>query len=193
MKKTEVVKLITVTATLWPTFRGPQTDDEMDLAVETWRAVLDDVPPDLAVAAVHALATSGREFAPPVGVIRQKAVQLVAAAIGQMAPSVDEAWAEVRQKASELGYMNGPPAEWSHRAVDDAVAAIGWREICHSTNPEALRAHFMKLYGSAVDRAAEQRDMPAAVRETAARIGHRLPELKAALQEDGYPVDEVGA
>ena len=177
MKKTEVLKLVTVTKTLWPNWKGADTADELALAVDTWQAILDDIPTDLALAAVRSLATSGREFAPPVGVIRQKAVQLVSAATGGNAPDVDEAWAEVRHATSSRGYMAGQP-DWSHPAIAAAVHSIGWKDLCHSTNHDALRAHFFKVYGTAQARADAERDLPPAARAVAElHVGRRMPEL----------------
>lgn len=180
MKKTEVLKLIVVTKTLWPNWKAPETTEETNLAVETWQAILDDVPAELAAAAVRSLATSGREFAPPVGVIRHEALQLVSRADGSAAPGVDEAWGEVQRAARTRGYAAGAP-DWSHPAVGNAVESLGWRDICHSTNPEALRAHFFKVYGAAVDRGNRDRHIPNAVADLAQRvsIGHRMPELNS--------------
>ena len=177
MKKSEVLKLVTVTKTLWPSWKGGDSPEELSLVVDAWQAILDDIPPDLALAAVRSLATSGREFAPPVGVIRQKALQLVSAATGGVAPDVDEAWAEVRLAASSRGYMAGQP-EWSHPAVGAAVRSIGWKDLCHSTNHDALRAHFFKVYGTAQARVEAERDLPPAARAVAElHVGHRMPEL----------------
>ena len=175
MMKSEVLKLVTVTQTLWPNWKGPETADQMTLVVDTWQAILDDVPTDLALASVRALATSGREFAPPVGMIRQKAVDLVSAAGGDRAPDVDVAWGEVRQAAASRGYQAGQ-ADWSHPAIAAAVASIGWKELCHSTNQDALRAHFFKVYGTAQARIEADRDLPPAVRAVAElHVGHRMP------------------
>ena len=177
MKKSEVAKLVTVTQTLWPNWRAPDNETGFALAVETWGVILDDVPEVLALAALHSLATSGREFAPPVGLIRLEALQLVSRADGTAAPDVDVAWGEVQRAASQRGYMAGEPG-WTHQAISNAVFALGWRDICHSTNPEALRAHFFRIYGTAATRAERERNMPPSVVATAqAQIGYRMPEL----------------
>ena len=178
MMKSEVLKLVTVTQTLWPNWKGPDTADQMGLVVDTWQAILEDIPADLALAALHAMSTSGREFAPPVGMIRQRALQLVSNATGDRAPDVDLAWGEARQAAASRGYQAGQP-DWSHPAIAAAVQSIGWKELCHSTNQDALRAHFFKVYGTAQARIEANRDLPPAARAIAElHVGHRMsPEL----------------
>jgi len=172
MKKTEVLKLVTVTKTLWPNWKASESADELALVVDTWHAIIDDVPADLALAAIHALSASGREFAPPVGVVRQKALALV-----DDTPDVDLAWGEVRRSAQYRGYAAGPP-DWSHPAIAAAVDAIGWRDLCLSSNSEATRAHFFKVYGTAALRSNAERDLPPAARAVAElHVGRRMPEL----------------
>lgn len=179
MKESEVIKLVTIAQALWPNWRAPSEPDTFRLAVEAWGAILGDVPAPLALAALHSLATSGREFAPPVGLIRLEALQLVSRADGTAAPDVDVAWGEVQRAAAQRGYMAGEPG-WSHEAISNAVFALGWKDICHSTNPEALRAHFFKVYGSSAARAERERNLPpsvVAIAQAQARIGHRMPEI----------------
>lgn len=62
----------------------------------------------------------------------------------------DQAWAEVLRQVRRVGYYGVPV--WSHPAVADAVAALGWQTICTSDNQEADRAHFMRFYERAHDR-----------------------------------------
>lgn len=62
----------------------------------------------------------------------------------------DQAWAEVLQQVRRVGYYGVPV--WSHPAVADAVAALGWQTLCTSDNQEADRAHFMRFYERAHDR-----------------------------------------
>ena len=163
MKKSEIVKLILATGTMWPHWKAPEQPDTLDLAVGTWHVVLEDIPEGLAFAALHSLAASGREFAPPVGVIRQTAVQLSIRARGEECPGIDQAWTEVQTQIRRFGYQH--PPDWSHDAIERAVAAFGWRELCLTDNQDAARAHFFRLYQSIVDRIERDEHTPAAVVE----------------------------
>jgi hypothetical protein len=56
---------------------------------------------------------------------------------------------------------------------DDVAAvagAIGWDAICDSENPEALRAHFLKLWNDHSSRETAQRRLPESVREGQKRL-----------------------
>ena len=87
----------------------------------------------------------------------------------------DEAWREVVTAIRRVG-MYGVP-HWSHPALADAVAAMGWTTLCQSTNPEADRAHFVRFYQSAVTRQREH-----------TLIAQLSPALREALQAIGQPV-----
>lgn len=87
----------------------------------------------------------------------------------------DEAWAEVRRQIRAVGYYGCPV--WSHPAVAEAVAAIGWDTLCLSTNPEVDRAHFLRFYAAARQRTQAQQQftaLPATLRQALGTIG--VPE-----------------
>lgn len=69
---------------------------------------------------------------------------------GKGPPDADQAYAEVLRAVSRWGSRATP--QWSHPAVSEAVDAIGWRDICMSDNPPALRAHFERAYVAAKKR-----------------------------------------
>lgn len=77
---------------------------------------------------------------PSVASIRRR----VASRAGVLAPTGLEAWAEVTEQSSNGGRSRSP--EWSHPAIADTVRAVGWYTLCSSTNPEAMRAQFLRLY-----------------------------------------------
>lgn len=92
---------------------------------QTWHAILGDVPTPEVEAAVKELVASGREHAPPVGVILATAVDRAA--------SVPE-WDEVRDEILRMVRARGrtyPPSlvDWSHPAVA-AFMANAWDEWC---------------------------------------------------------------
>lgn len=66
-------------------------------------------------------------------------------------PDVDEAWGEVLRQIRAVGYYGQP--QWTHPAIAETVAALGWQELCMSDNAVADRAHFGQFYGKARTRA----------------------------------------
>lgn len=66
----------------------------------------------------------------------------------------DEAWREVVTAIRRVGMYRTP--SWSHPALAETVAALGWNTLCESENPEADRAHFLRFYASAATRQREQ-------------------------------------
>lgn len=97
------------------------------------------------------LATS--QYFPSIAALREAYI----AVSGHRPPSLDEAWREVIQAAKSVGASSMP--KWSHEAIADAVAALGWRDICMSDNATALRAHFFKVYDHAA-KAVLERALP---------------------------------
>ncbi len=71
---------------------------------------------------------------------------------GALPPDVDLAWGEVQLKLRTIG-SRGIPL-FTHPAITEAVAAMGWQSLCNSTTPMADRAHFAKFYASTSKRAA---------------------------------------
>jgi hypothetical protein len=57
--------------------------------------------------------------------------------------SADEAWVEILGAINDHGYAGYP--EFSP-LVREAVLQVGWRDICMSTQPEAIRRSFVKAY-----------------------------------------------
>lgn len=152
MNKIEVLKLMGATRMLWSSWKdAPSTKEEASLMGDVWLTVLDDVPLGLAMAALQSLSVEGREFVPPVGVIRRHAILLRARQNGDLPPSVDEAWGEVRQHIVRHG-RSEQPTQWSHSAVGEVVASIGWFELCVGQNADTVRAHFRTFYTEAVQR-----------------------------------------
>ena len=94
-------------------------------------------------------------------------------AIEPDAGSAADALAAVRKAVRIYGYMRGAEALASLPSDAAAVAAaIGWDAICDSENPEALRAHFLRLWQEHTSRETTQRRLPASVREGQERLQH---------------------
>ena len=83
---------------------------------------------------------------PSIATIRRR----VATRLGSLAPSPSQAWGEVTQQADQIGRASLP--NWSHPAIGETVKAIGWFAICQSTNPDTMRAQFMRMYEDAQKR-----------------------------------------
>jgi hypothetical protein len=66
-------------------------------------------------------------------------------------PSAVEAWAEVQQAFGAHGRAGVP--EWSHPLIAQAVAVVGWRRLCDSTDQTGDRIGFTRLYDRLVERA----------------------------------------
>ncbi len=88
----------------------------------------------------------------------------------------DQAWAEVQQKIRTVGYYRHPT--WSQSAIAQVVEALGWQNLCLSTNPEADRAHFLRFYATARLRARHRQhwaQLPAPLRQALATLGKPDP------------------
>ncbi|HZY58940.1 MAG TPA: hypothetical protein VFE56_04205 [Candidatus Binataceae bacterium] len=104
----------------------------------------------LAERAVAEIIRSPREFAPPVGVICDRAARLALERGGEQALGAEEAWAELSAAIRSHG-MYRPP-NFSSPALVRTVAAMEWAEICSNPNLEATRAHFFRLFTAFQDR-----------------------------------------
>lgn len=105
---------------------------------------------------------------------------------GDHAPDPDQAWTEVRLQVAKVGVYREP--SFSHPAIAQAVLAIGWREICASTEPGVERAHFFRAYDSTVRRHQVVTHSSLA-REIAGEVRERLTvRRKHEINAHGAPV-----
>ena len=87
-------------------------------------------------------------------------------------PDPDQAWAEVQHKIRTVGYYRQPT--WSQPAIAQAVEALGWTNLCRSTNPEADRAHFLRFYSIAQKREQHRQEwaqMSPSLRQSLSMLG----------------------
>jgi hypothetical protein len=147
LNRAEVIQLVTVVKALWPGWaQAPATRAEFETTAATWLALLGDIGPNAASAAVQSLSAEGRDFAPAVGVIRRRAIELVDDAAGTAPPAAAEAWREVRELIRAGAY----PQTFAHSLVTDVVTAIGWWSLCNGDEGVG-RSNFLRLYAEAVD------------------------------------------
>lgn len=133
------------------------------------------------VAAVDALAIESPRWFPGPGELRTRALELGSPEGG--APGPDEAWGEVVRERSRAGQYVGTALSdrtlsFSHPAIAAVVEALGWAELCTSTNEVADRAHFVRLYAERVTRLRVDRATPPSVAAAIARAAGAtaLPE-----------------
>lgn len=144
---------------------------------ETWESLLLDLDHIATAAAIQTLATEGREWPPPPGVVRKKVCDLV-----NPLPSADQAWGEVREQIRRVGSTRGmagaPEVVWSHPLVGQVADRMGWQELCMSTNEMADRAHFLKMWETASSRERTATALPPATRQALEARGIALPNLR---------------
>lgn len=186
MERSEILQLLLYAGEVFPTLQLPTTRERVELRVQVWAEHLEDLPQPV----VHAALTLPEwgDFCPSPARLRVAALRLAGA---DLAPDADEAVAEIMRAIHKLGWQRVP--EWSHPAVAGTVEAFGgWLALCESEHPESLRAHLLKLYGTAAHRHARTETMAPAVLELLAGVlpaieDHRPAELPV---PDPEPVED---
>jgi ribosomal protein L29 len=167
MTPAETAEFLALMALLW---RGVVVDEP---TVAAWARFLGDVTPEEAGTALELLAAT-RPFPPTIAEVRQAVARLRAPEAAQILPA--EAWAQVRREIARVG-VYGEPTELSP-LVRRAVETLGWREICLSENPEAVRRQFLEVYEAYRRRVLEAAAVSPALR---ARLFPDLAEARGAV------------
>ncbi|MHC1762112.1 MAG: replicative helicase loader/inhibitor [Negativicutes bacterium] len=149
MTRQEVCALVALASSSYPTM---QSRDPRPI-VEAWALMLADLDAVVAKAAIIKVRRESKFF--------PSVAQLVAAAAEldprlAKLPTTAEAWEEVESLIQTVGPYRAP--EYSCDTVKRAVRAIGWQHLCMGENPEADRAHFLRLYESMRSRYREDRE-----------------------------------
>lgn len=170
MTKAEVAKLLAFITATYPNV------DIRDGTVEAWHELLGDLPWEVALAATKkVLAEQEIPCLPAVGKIRQAAAQISLPWL--LAPA--EAWAMVSRTVSKYGFYRKEQALATlPQEVRQAVECVGWENLCHSEEPEIIRAQFLRVYEQYAVRARQEITTPPDVRSVIDRIAeqHGLPE-----------------
>lgn len=162
MNTQDVTDLMSVITANWPNYKPSVA------TLVIAEQMLADIEPEFAAVAVLQLAVDHPEFAPGPGLIRARALEVKGVSVGD----VDEAWGQVRAAIAHYGYLRQP---WfADPAVTAAVDAFGWQELCASTNIEATRAHFFRIYESVARRGRRQATQPPAAAELLEKVSARL-------------------
>ena len=133
MNREQTASLIAVLCAAFP--HVPVTRE----TVEVYHAALTDLNYDACNAAIREMLLTVERFPPP-ATIRRK----VAERAGVLAPAPGEAWGEVLTQARVVGARNRPV--FTHPAITRVTDQIGWGDICMSTSPDTVRAHFLRAY-----------------------------------------------
>ena len=133
MNEREAASIVAVIAAAFPSWNASRE------TVAVYVDALDDLDFEETRAAVRDLLLTEDRW-PTIAGIRRR----VASRAGALAPSPSQVWSEIQQNASTIGRGSSP--EFSHPAILEAVRAIGWWNICSSSNPETMRAQFLRIY-----------------------------------------------
>jgi len=149
MKRQEICALVALASSSYPSM---QTRDPKPI-VEAWSLMLSDLDAVVAKAAIIKVCRDSKFF--------PSVAQIVAAANEldpriEKLPTAAEAWEEVVRLIQNVGPYRAP--SYSCDTVKRAVRAIGWQQLCMGENPEADRAHFLRLYESMRSRYSEDRE-----------------------------------
>ena len=157
----------------------PNAPDISDELITLFERMFADIPPALLEIAVMQHIAE-KQFFPVVAELRNMALDL-GNRVMSTAPTAAEAWREVTEKVASIGSYGQP--EFSHVLVQNAVACIGWQNICQSETPGVERAHFLRIFEQLVERAArDARMLP-----QSKRVRELLTGISAGeLPPDGY-------
>ena len=149
MNRQEVCALVALASSSYPSM---QTRDPRPI-VEAWALMLSDLDAVVAKAAIIKVCRDSKFF--------PSVAQIVAAANemdprNEKLPTAAEAWEEVERLIQSMGAYRAP--SYSCDTVKRAVRAIGWLQLCLGENPEADRAHFLRLYESMRSRHRENQE-----------------------------------
>lgn len=135
MTKGESMKLLAMLRAAWP-----RQEVGADTA-EVYAEMLKDIPFDEASAAVRRIVQTSKWF-PAIAEIREQ----VAESRSALDPP-ELAWGQVQAAISKIGAYHQPL--FSNPAIQRAVKALGWRQICLDENLSATRARFIDAYRAA--------------------------------------------
>jgi hypothetical protein len=145
-------------ALLVATYPVPAWSDE---TADAYCTFLADLEPDAVQAAVVAW-IQAHDQRPSVAALRAAVRrQLEGAEVIPLELEPEDAWGYVVKCFSRVGRYRdfaGRPL------VMRAVEIIGWETLCDSDNPEADRAHFLRVYAALLTRTREQRHTAAGLR-----------------------------
>ena len=188
MTRDETQLLLGILRTAHPRFYAnlQPNSDEFHQTVTLWHKMLQDVPWEVANAAIYKLLATN-EFPPAISEIRK----IVADITNPVLPDEGEAWGEVIRAIRNYGYTRPEEAlDSMSEPVRLAVKRMGWMELCKSENEIADRAHFMRIYSTMTKRIQEDRMIPSQLREVIEQLSEKFdcsnPSDKRHLQSVSF-------
>lgn len=134
MTNKDAVALVGMLFAAYPRFEAPKA------TIQLYQQFLTDLDVNIAKAAIVKHITTSKYF-PTIAEVRDAVISLT-----NTVPCAADAWSEALKQISVVGTSGIP--KFSHQAVQKAVKAIGWRNICMSEEIGVERAHFLKIYES---------------------------------------------
>ncbi len=152
MKKAETIKMLAYIASTYPRFEIKEN------TAEIWHELLEDLPVDVARAAVKRLICQS-PFPPSIHEIRAKAADIMTPPGEQVSPI--EAWGEVLGAIQRYGmYGEKKAMESMTPQVGQVAKMMGWRDMCMGENLSVTRGQFLKMYAQAAEGTYQTRLLP---------------------------------
>jgi len=170
MTQKETSILLGMLRVAYPRFYAEISPEDITVSVGTWTMMLSDTTLEVATVALQRLIATSK-FPPTIAEMRES----IATVQYPSLPDAGDAWGEVNDAIRNYGYYRQAEALASMREpVRLAVERMGWRDLCMSENGMADRAHFLRIYESMEKRTKEQNLLPAALKDTIAKIGQAM-------------------
>ena len=133
MNKQECAILVGMIASAYPSWKPTQE------TVAVYVELLADLDKNEAQNALRSLLMAS-EFPPSVAAIRKKVLEQM----DGLPLTKNDAWELVMSQVRKYGIYERPTFE--DKIVSQVVHAIGYRELCLSTNTDTIRSQFFKMY-----------------------------------------------
>ncbi|MGC9100875.1 MAG: replicative helicase loader/inhibitor [Caldisericum sp.] len=127
---------------------------------QVWYELLGDLDFEVVKIAVETLVLQS-SFVPTIADIRKKVLEIT-----NPIPDASEAFLEVREAIKKYGHEGGSLAlKHMSPLTAEVCKRIGWRNICLSENPEAIREQFFSLYSELRDKAEKDLLVPKHIKQ----------------------------
>lgn len=154
MTEDDIVMLWVYSAEHWENFNVARDDRLRGVKMKAWLDELGDLELNVVHAALVAL--GDREFIPPLGQVRAKALELASGA--PRVPDHDEAWSEVMDGMRRHGRRQKPT--FSHPVISEVVDQFRWVNLCNADDLDVLRGQFRRAYETARARFIQESQPP---------------------------------
>lgn len=149
-------------------------------ALELWYRQLYDIPYSIAETFLQKWVATNK-WSPSIAEIREGCIVITE---GEL-PDWGDGWKEVLKCIARYGYMREEEA-LNHMSpmTRKVVERLGWKNLCFSENEVADRANFRNCYEIISKREVEDRQLPAALKETISQIQIGAGSAKALPGKD---------